>query len=132
MEVVPLRKVQLMSRAGTCPSCGLVSPPGTTRCDCGLVLLATATDAVSRTLPGDAALARWLASDQRRVAAHSSRPNFVLGILGIISVLIGFWNLLIDPTAHVTSETVNLHKLTLGQTFTISGSILIAAQWRPR
>ena len=55
--------------------------------------------------------------------------------LGVLSLLIGLY-FLIDPTTGSSSEygsqVANIHKLTLGETFSIMGAIFLAAGLRPR
>jgi hypothetical protein len=53
-----------------------------------------------------------------------------LGILGIVASCAGLYYLF-NPAAPGTN-IANMQLLAFGETFTIAGSILIAAQWRPR
>ena len=55
----------------------------------------------------------------------------ILGLAGVLLAVIGL-GFLVSPAADGAAGIVNLHKLTIGETLTISGVILIAAQWRPR
>lgn len=65
----------------------------------------------------------------------SGKPDsYVLGICGIFIAAAGLYFLVIDPgeTTPFGEQVANLHKMILGQTLTIAGTILIAVQWRPR
>lgn len=68
--------------------------------------------------------------------AHGSSQVCVL--LGILSVLAGLYNLLVDPSADAGSfvtasaNIISLQKMFMGATFTICGSIFLAAALRPR
>ncbi|MBC7192936.1 PDZ domain-containing protein [Marinobacter sp.] len=53
--------------------------------------------------------------------------SYALGIIGILSLIPGLYFLFYMP-----SETVNLHRLTVGQTLAIIGALFIAAEWRPK
>jgi hypothetical protein len=55
----------------------------------------------------------------------------ILGLAGVLLAVIGL-GFLVSPAADGAAGIVNLHQLTIGETLTISGVILIAAQWRPR
>ncbi|MGM0985317.1 MAG: hypothetical protein ACQEXG_18175 [Pseudomonadota bacterium] len=67
-------------------------------------------------------------------SSDDSKPeNFVLGVLGITCMAIGFYLLLVSPGADTEiGAIVNLQKLSIGQTFSIVGATFIAVQWRPR
>lgn len=52
--------------------------------------------------------------------------------LGLIGLALGFYFLYVEPTSSTSTTTVNLHRLTLGQTATIVGAIFLAAGIRPR
>ncbi|MBB3277426.1 MULTISPECIES: hypothetical protein [unclassified Pseudoxanthomonas] len=60
-------------------------------------------------------------------------------VLGVVFLLIGLY-FLIDPTTNSSSpygsidlpKVANIHKLTLGQTFSIMGAVFLAAGLRPR
>ena len=60
--------------------------------------------------------------------------SYLLGICGILIAAAGLYFLVIDPgeTTQFGQNVANLHKMILGQTLTIAGTILIAVQWRPR
>ena len=53
--------------------------------------------------------------------------SYALGIIGILALATGLFFLLYMP-----SETVNLHRLGIGQTLAIIGALFIAAEWRPQ
>lgn len=62
----------------------------------------------------------------------SDRP-YLLGVIGIIFLAIGFYFLAIDPGyASSAGNFVNLQKLNIGQTCAVIGAIFVAAEWRPR
>lgn len=63
----------------------------------------------------------------------------VLNMLGFIAMGIGLYLLLGDPseapqTYSVIPEprVINLHRVFIGQTFTVVGAVFLAAAWRPR
>jgi hypothetical protein len=66
-------------------------------------------------------------------AKKEAGPSYVLGICGVIVLLGGLFFLFADPgEATAMGQVVNLHKVIIGQTLTVCGTILIAVQWRPR
>ena len=67
----------------------------------------------------------------RSTKANQEKSSSVLGICGIIIVAAGVYFLFMDPTVDGT-DVINMHKVAIGQTLTIVGTILIAVQWRPR
>ena len=71
------------------------------------------------------------ASTRERHALPQQSPT--LGIVGIIIAAGGIYFLFLDAglTTEV-GEIANMHKLFIGQTLMIIGSIFIAVQWRPR
>lgn len=99
-----------------CVVCGLVNPSNATRCDCGYVFAGPAAKVI-------------------RVASLESTQRFpLLGVLGILIMLAGLYCLLNPTPLNATAETrvANLQLLTIGETLTLAGTILIGAQWRPR
>lgn len=75
------------------------------------------------------------AAERERVLAerrgHDGLEFRWLGALGVLLVLIGLYFLVLDPGVGGGS-IVNLQKLFIGSTLTLSGFVLIAAEWRPR
>lgn len=53
--------------------------------------------------------------------------SYALGIIGILALVPGLYFLF-----HMPGETVNLHRLGIGQTLAVIGALFIAAEWRPR
>jgi hypothetical protein len=53
---------------------------------------------------------------------------------GLVLMVLGIYFLLEPGVAleGVSGDVVNLQRLTLGEAFTISGSVFLAAAWRPR
>jgi hypothetical protein len=78
-------------------------------------------------------------------ASSSETPmgTIWLNILGVLSLLVGLWLLVVSPNIRSAGtddystfrseapDVINLHKMYLGQTFTIVGAIFLAAAWRP-
>jgi len=60
-------------------------------------------------------------------SSSGSGRSYALGIIGILALIPGFYFLFYMP-----SETVNLHRLGIGQTLAIIGALFIAAEWRPQ
>jgi hypothetical protein len=56
----------------------------------------------------------------------------VLGLAGLIVGAFFLFDPSADPTVVVARNIVNLHRMTIGQTLMIVGSILLAAGIRPR
>lgn len=52
---------------------------------------------------------------------------YILGVVGILTLVAGLYFLLIVP-----EETINLHRLTIGQTLALIGAFFIAVEWRPK
>jgi len=85
--------------------------------------------------PSDPSEFRRRAADlQPKPPQERHAPEYVplLGIIGVICSLIGLYFLVGNPSAPGDAAIVNLQKLTIGETLTICGVILIAAEWRPR
>ena len=91
-----------------------------------------------RTLPPDVAEARRqkhaerLARETREAeeGTHSVR-RLSLSIAGALFFATGMYYLVIAPAVG-ESETVNLQRLAMGETFTIVGAIFAGFAWRPR
>lgn len=63
----------------------------------------------------------------------SEKVSSILGLCGAILVVAGLYFLFFaqgEPTP--IGPVMNLHDSIVGMTFMICGTILIAAQWRPR
>ncbi len=60
------------------------------------------------------------------VASIRRRTNAVAG-MGLVGLSIGLYLLLVEPSE--APGIANLYRLTLGQTFTISGSVFLAASF---
>lgn len=60
-----------------------------------------------------------------------SKGSSILGVCGLIVLAGGLYFLIFDPVSPGT-DYVNMHKVAIGQTLTIAGTILAAVQWRPR
>jgi len=131
-----------MADALRCPVCGLLNPPDAQRCDCGHAFVVGAPRRpVDRNAKASSA-----ATGVRAFAVP------VLGLAGIGSLLVGLYFLVVapgqplpqnesqtqtttpasSPPSLLAGGVVNLQRLSLGETFTICGVILIAAEWRPR
>lgn len=52
----------------------------------------------------------------------------IIIIVGVICIVIGLWFLLVAPSEG--GGIANIHRLTLGETFTIVGAIFVSAGWR--
>lgn len=80
-------------------------------------------------------------SDDEQLETHSSRGGSASTciVLGVLCLAIGLY-FLFNPTTDISSvygaedlpKVANIHKLTLGQTFSIIGAIFLAAGLRPR
>lgn len=55
----------------------------------------------------------------------------ILGVCGLIVLAGGLYFLIFDPISAGT-DYVDVHKVAIGQTLTIAGTVLAAVQWRPR
>jgi hypothetical protein len=107
-----------------CPQCGTINPDHAVSCECLFNLTGV--------LPERQPSAPSVGIPSLGLFEVLSAESPLLGWAGIASVAIGLYMLLISPSATATGDVVNLQKLTIGETFTICGVILIAAQWRPR
>lgn len=67
----------------------------------------------------------------RSPKGSNEKGSSILGLCGIIIGCGGLFFLFMDPTVEGTN-LINMHKLVIGQTLTIVGTILVAVQWRPR
>jgi hypothetical protein len=132
-----------------CPVCGLWNPADTIRCDCGHAFVSTANmpDFDRKTLevkPGKRNVSESIPTQQKQAFPF-------LGFGGVFFLAVGMYFLVINPSASFPlplntsqppatsgtpitspSNVVNLQRLSIGETFTICGVILIAAEWRPR
>ena len=66
-------------------------------------------------------------------AGYGSTP--VCLIVGIILIIAGLYNLVLNPSGSdgsLSGGTVSLQALFMGMTFFTSGCIFLAAAWRPR
>ncbi|MDI5934671.1 hypothetical protein [Halomonas kalidii] len=69
----------------------------------------------------------------RGVASESdSQATPWMGVVGVLLLVAGAYFLFVDPGAPSSSGIVNLQKMSIGQTFSIIGSIFVGFQWRPR
>ena len=82
---------------------------------------------------------------EKAPAATARASGVALTLLGLACLAVGLYFLLnpavdnfdaylagIQTGISVPREVVNIHRLTLGETFTIVGAIFLAAAWRPR
>ncbi len=63
--------------------------------------------------------------------ASSGGTGPLLGVLGLVTLVIGGWYLFVAPGPE-GGETITLHRLAIGAALLIVGAVWIAAQWRPR
>lgn len=60
----------------------------------------------------------------------------ILTLLGLACLAIGLYYLVLEPGnpdgSGLSGGTVTIHRLYMGQTFTLAGVIFCAAAWRPR
>ena len=114
-----------------CPQCGMTNPDYAVSCECLYNFPASTIvrlPEVTAQRPSLPPMPGFLSD------LFSALPQEVpiLGVIGILFEVIGLYFLLVGPSVATTGDIVNLHRLTLGETFTIAGAIFVAAQWRPR
>lgn len=73
----------------------------------------------------------FVKDDVSESPATRSNPQggrlYILGVVGILTLVVGLYFLFLSH-----DETVNLHRLTIGQTLALIGALFIAMEWRPK
>jgi len=95
-----------------CPQCGLISPPGTDRCDCGYAFTADGLKSASPSPPQAARKVNWL-------------PIMATVILSTIAFL---W--LFGPDTEPTTKKPESATSDLDRIFALRGQIVLAVQTR--